>query len=271
LILIPALARAQTYPWLTSAEGTEAFSARFPPPPGFTALKAGDYAEWLRGLPLEPGRPPVLLFNGKQKLNQRAQLAVVRIDVGKRDLQQCADAVMRLWAEHQWSAGRADGVCLHLTNGSRADWKRWASGERPQVKGNQVSWAPRAKADSSHDSFRRYLDFVFTYAGSASLQQHELEMVDERAVEPGDVLIQGGYPGHAVLVVDVAVGAKGERKMALAQSYMPAQQIHLLDNPSAPGTVWYDVGRWPLETPEWTFAQGTLRRFKRSPCYKPGP
>ena len=51
------------------------------------------------------------------------------------------------------------------------------------------------------------------------------------AVQPGDLLIHGGQPGHAVLVVDVAENSVTHQKfMLLAQSYMPAQSIHLLRN-----------------------------------------
>ena len=54
------------------------------------------FAAWLRGLPLKPGTPPVYLYNGQKKANQGAHCAVVNIDTGKADLQQCADAVIRL-------------------------------------------------------------------------------------------------------------------------------------------------------------------------------
>lgn len=36
-----------------------------------------------------------MLYNGSQKPNQSVHYAVFDIDVGKEDLQQCADAVMR--------------------------------------------------------------------------------------------------------------------------------------------------------------------------------
>lgn len=36
---------------------------------------------------------PVKLFNGNLKRNQQAHFGILNIDVGKKDLQQCADAV----------------------------------------------------------------------------------------------------------------------------------------------------------------------------------
>ena len=107
---------------------------------------------------------------------------------------------------------------------------------------------------------------VFADAGSASLQA-ELRPVDGE-VQPGDVLIQGGYPGHAVLVLDVAVARDGQRWLLLGQSYMPAQEFHVLRNPSSPAP-WYDAAALEsaagLATPEWRpFGAHDVRRFADS-------
>jgi hypothetical protein len=125
-----------------------------------------------------------------------------------------------------------------------------------------VTWSRSASPNGDRRSFRRYLDFIFSYAGSASLEA-ELEPVSDPAnMEPGDVFIQGGFPGHAIIVVDVAENATGDRAFLVAQSYMPAQQIHVLRNPQDPGTPWYLAKRsGMLETPEWTFEFSDLRRF----------
>ena len=64
---------------------------------------------------------------------------------------------------------------------------------------------------------------VFSYAGTASLSR-ELAPVNYQDMKIGDVFIQGGHPGHAVIVVDIAVHPKTKKKVfLLAQSYMPAQ------------------------------------------------
>jgi hypothetical protein len=80
-----------------------------PPPDGYrrTYSPGGDpFCAWLRKIPLKKDRT-VYLYNGKPKPNQDAQFAVLDISVGHTDLQQCADAVMRLRAEflyanHGW-------------------------------------------------------------------------------------------------------------------------------------------------------------------------
>ena len=83
------------------------------------------------------------------------------------------------------------------------------------------------------------------------------------------MLIQGGYPGHAVLVLDVAVARDGRRWLLLGQSYMPAQQFHVLRNLSSSSSAsspWYDASALRsapgLQTPEWRpFVARDVRRF----------
>jgi hypothetical protein len=78
----------------------------------------------------------------------------------------------------------------------------------------------------------------------------------------GDLFIKGGFPGHAVLVADVAQNkATGERRFLLVQSFMPAQEMHVLKNPADPdASPWYplDFGD-RLVTLEWVFPRESLR------------
>lgn len=224
---------------------------------------AGSFAAWLRGLPLKPGRPQVRLHDGRLKGNQEAHHAVVDVDVGPRDLQQCADAVMRLRAEYLRATGAVERVRFDVTTGTPASLAGWFAGDRPVVRRNALSWTRSASPDTSYASFRRWLDVVFTYAGSASLERQLRRVADGRDVRAGDVFIRGGFPGHAVLVADVARGPADSLAFLLVQSYMPAQEIHVLRNPGEWGSnPWYTVNpERALETPEWTFEPGTLRRF----------
>ena len=262
---------AQSHPWL-SGTAEKTLAERVSPPPGYTRLPASpnSFAAWLRGLPLHPGRPEVRLFDGRKKSNQRAQYAVFDIDVGTRDLQQCADAVIRLRAEYLLARGCEAAIAFDFTSGDTASWTAWQQGQRPQVSGNRVRWTATARPDDSYANFRRYLDTVFTYAGSYSLSKELVAVADPSQLEPGDVFIQGGFPGHAVIVVDVAANAAGERVFLLAQSFMPAQDIHLLVDPTAPAASenpWYPARpSGILRTPEWRFDYGDLRRFPVPEC-----
>jgi hypothetical protein len=258
----------KAYPWRApDADGT--VESRVQPPPGFRRKPAtpGSFAAWLRGLPVKAGRPPVRLFDGGLKVNQHAHYVVLDIDVGKRDRQQCADAVIRMRAEYLHQAGRDEEICFRFTSGAPARWLDWKSGMRPNLSTRKTVWRKTAAADGSYASFRRYLDLVFSYAGTFSLERELDKVANPRAIEAGDVFIAGGFPGHAVLVVDVAEDEGGRRAVLLAQSYMPAQDIHVLRNPATPDSPWYVMdGDRPLSTPEWNFPRGSLRRFSGRPC-----
>ncbi len=265
LSLVPANAAPNwEYSWPHAPDSVR-LDARIPPPAGFVRedAPADSFTAWLRGLPLKAGRPPVRLFDGRLKGNQEAHHAVVDMDVGTRDLQQCADAVMRLRAEYLYSTGAIERIRFDVTTGAPATLPGWFAGDRPVVRRGVLSWARTGEPDSSYASARRFLDVVFMYAGSASLARQLEPVADARDVRPGDVFIKGGFPGHAVMVADVARGPADRRAFLLVQSYMPAQEIHVLRNPGGgPLGPWYDVGTGgPLVTPEWTFEPGALRRF----------
>lgn len=230
---------------------------RFPPPAGFErdSLATAPFAAYLRQLPLLPTGTPVHLYNGGLKARQDVHAAVVDMSVGATDLQQCADAVMRLRAEHLFAQGRYDEIHFNLTNGFRADFHRWMKGQRIQVNGpHGTQWIASAGPSCTHADLMAYLQQVFTYAGSLSLSR-ELRAPPNGEVQAGDVFIHGGTPGHAMIVVDVCHDATGRQAFLLAQSYMPAQQIHLVQNLRHPELgAWFIAGDEDrLYTPEWTF------------------
>ena len=255
------------YPWIKNYDKSNCVAHRINPPVGYerTSTKLGTFGDWLRHLPLKPGKPAVYLFNGKKKKNQKAHHAVVEIDVGSRDLQQCADAVMRLRAEYLYSIGRIDSIYFNFTSGHKAEFKDWSEGSRPVINGNNVKWTISANKDASYKSFKKYLRTVFTYAGTYSLSREMLKVQDIEDLRIGDVFVEGGFPGHAVIVVDMAAHKKtGEKLFLLAQSFMPAQEMHILKNPkNSKLNPWYplEFGK-KLRTPEWTFTKNDLRRFR---------
>lgn len=221
------------------------------------------FAEYLQNLKLKPEGTLVYTYNGKIKEPRNVYVAVVDIDVGDKDLQQCADAVMRLRAEYLYSQNRFDEIHFNFTNGFNAQYSKWREGYRISVKGNITSWVKKYNESTSYADFREYLNIVFTYAGTLSLAK-ELEPVELSEIQIGDVFIKGGSPGHAVLVVDMAVNEKtGEKIFLLAQSYMPAQNIQILKNPMNTGlSPWYSINFGEtLQTPEWDFKKEHLKSF----------
>jgi len=237
---------------------------RFNTPKGFerTVIEPSEFGSYLRNLPLKPVGAAVHLFDGSVKWNHGVYEAVVDLPIGKKDLHQCADAVMRLRAEYLWQQKRYNEIHFHFTNGFDVPYEKWQNGYRVVIHGNKTSWTTTAQSPSNtHADLWNYMETIFMYAGTLSLSR-ELKVADERTLQIGDVFIQGGSPGHAVIVVDMAENKQtGEKKFILAQSYMPAQELQILKNPKGNGVWFSDRQLDPLETPEWTFERGSVKRF----------
>ena len=227
------------------------------------ASDSGSFSYYLRYFPLKKNGTKVYLYNGSEKTNQNVYAAVLDIDAGNKDLQQCADAVMRLKAEYLFSKKEFDKIHFNFTNGFNAEYGKWRQGYRIRVNGNNTSWYKTSELSSSKESFKKYLEMVFSYAGTLSLSK-EMQPVPLAQINIGDVFIHGGSPGHAVIVVDVAESASGRKIFMIAQSYMPAQDIHVLKNFNDESiSPWYDLSlATELNSPEWTFQKTDLKRFK---------
>ncbi len=238
-----------------------------PLPSGYDRIKyhKGSYQNWIRNIRLKKPGSPVLLFNGNHKGRQDVHHSILKIDVGNYDLQQCADAVMRIRAEYLYSQKRYREIHFNFTSGHTIYFYKWALGYRPLVRGNNVFIRKRAARDFSYRNFRRYLIRIYQYAGSMSLSRELVRVRNINSIRIGDVFIKGGFPGHAVLVVDTAKNRNtGKKIFLLAQSYMPAQDIHILKNfHNSTLSPWYsvDFGKI-LKTPEWKFSRSQLKRFK---------
>lgn len=256
------------YSWKTDYDINQSIAKRIAVPEGYSRIPAesGSFGEWLRHLPLKPGKPNVLLYNGDEKWNQSAHHAVIDMDVGTSDLQQCADAVMRVRGEYLYANDQYDAIHFNFVSGENCDWNRWRGGQRPRVSGSRTTWSASASADNGYPNFKKYMRIVFMYAGTASLTHELTPISDTKSVEIGDVFILGGSPGHAVIVVDVAEHmTSGDRIFMIAQSYMPAQEMHVLLNPNPTentNSPWYETEFGSsLQTPEWEFEASDLKRF----------
>ncbi|MBX9784939.1 MAG: DUF4846 domain-containing protein [Chitinophagaceae bacterium] len=220
-----------------SAESSSAIGT-IPLPSGYERVYSGanSFASYLRQIKLKKDKT-VYLYNGEKKANQSVQYGVLDISTGNKDLQQCADAVMRLRAEYLKQNNQP--ICFADNAGKNYCWSQY------QNRG-----------------WQGYLETVFGMCGSLSLEK-QLNLKSWSSLQPGDVIIKGGSPGHAVIVVDVARNKNtGDLICMLAQSYMPAQDIHILLNKNKSDiSPWYSVPSDYLFTPEWTFQKSQLRTW----------
>ena len=253
------------YPWGPTAK--DRLDARFATPAGFTrvAVEKGSFAEFLRTLPLLPEGSPVVDYRGN-KLHADGQhpniSAVADLDVGTKDLQHCADAIIRLHAEYKYGTGERD-LKYRAVSGVPMTYKGYVAGERAVAVGTNIEMKRVAgpKKDD-HALLRAWLDDVFSYAGTQSVERDGAK-VKETDVRAGDFFVLSGSPfGHAVLILDIAKDDTGRVALLLGQSYMPAQSFQIL-RPDQKST-WFIVepGATEVATPFWKpFPMTSLRRL----------
>ncbi|PKN50189.1 MAG: hypothetical protein CVU63_00040 [Deltaproteobacteria bacterium HGW-Deltaproteobacteria-20] len=268
--VIPPLDLTQ-YPWhadttLDALAVHDDLLRRVATPEGFVrvSLEEGSFGAWLRRLPLAAPGTPVLSNAGRTILpgDHPHLTAVSTLDIGKGDLQQCADAVMRLHGEWVWSKGKRD-MSYRAASGTDMPYARWERGERVVQRGQSIAWAPGGgPSKDDHASFRKYMDAVFAWSNTVALARQAAVVAIEQ-IQPGDFLILPGNPGHTVLVLDLAKDAEGKQVALLGQSYMPAQSFHVL-RPRRDAT-WFtiDPAAGGVQTPFWPkpFPWSSLRRL----------
>lgn len=219
------------------------------------------FGEFVRNYPLCEDGSEVLLYNGSKKGNQNAHIAIFDMDLVDDDLQQCADSVIRMYAEYFYKKKQYDLMQFHFVNGFSCDFSKWSQGMRVKIDGNSTTWYQGATSDDSNKTFESYLRTVFCYASTLSLEQ-ESKSTKLEDIQIGDIFIRGGSPGHVVMVVDVCENKQKEKAFLLAQGYMPAQQFHILQNPQHTDNPWYYTNDLSdtINTPEYSFTMDELKR-----------
>jgi len=234
-------------------------------PEGYKRIKAkkGSFSEFLRNYKLKPDGSPVLLYNGNEKGNQSAHIAVFKLPIENEDLQQCADSIMRIYGEYYYKNKAYNKITFPLGSGFVADFDKWRKGYAISINGNSISWVASSKNNSSYDSFKRFMRIVFAYSGTLNMD-YASKKIKLSEAKVGDIFIRGGSPGHVVMIADICKNAKGKKAYLLAQGYLPAQEFQVLKNPLHEENPWYyeDEIKYPLRTPEYSFEKGSLRRYK---------
>lgn len=213
---------------------------------------------FLQHLPEKEG--PILDYKGRPVSDQQKHAALIDFDTGNRDLQQCADALMRLRAEYLFAQKRFSEIHFHFTSGDDYAFLDYCQGKRPVADGNTVRFVRTAATSVSHQSLRRYLDLVYTYASTISLAK-ELSNVDRFSI--GTVVISPGSPGHCFMITDEAVTRSGDTLYKLVEGYTPAQSIYVLANLQEPQLgYWHRLAKGTIKTASYTFARYQLKTFE---------
>lgn len=246
--------------------GKSKIITRFAPPKGYFWIKeeSGSFGEYLVNFPLHPPNFPIRDYRAVPVESQNNHIALLKIDVGDKDLQQCADAWMRLYAEYLWSKKRFEEIGFEFTSGQYFAWNDYRKGIRTREVRKKVIFYESGIVDESYAAFRNYLNIIFRYAGTISLDRESVAVEQNSDIRTGDFIIKPGSPGHSVIIVGVAKNAAGKRLYLLAESFMPAQDIHILKNPSYPKiSPWYelDVDGPKTATVKYVFRPTIIKRF----------
>lgn len=217
---------------------TDNVLTRFKLPAGYhqIAARPGSFGAYLEDLPLKPAGTHTETYNGSVARTDIFTGAVVDMSVGKEDLQQCADAVMRLRGEYLYHQKKFNDIIFHFTSGFKCDYLHYAEGYRY----HNDKWVMKAGKDYSYKGFMRYMELIFAYAGTLSLQKELQPVTNAADLITGDVFIHGGSPGHCFIVMDVIENEHHEKEFLLAQSFMPAQNIQVLQYN---GNPWFTTGK----------------------------
>jgi hypothetical protein len=220
-----------------------------PLPDGYIRISSikGSFHEYLQNLPLRKDKT-IYLYDGQPKKNQSLHYAVVNISTGKKDLQQCADAIMRIRAEYYYARGEYDSICFKKSSRNSYLFSKYL----------------KSHSSDTRNCFMDFMQEVFINCGTFTLQDQLKKVPDLFLMQIGDVFVKGGAPGHAEIVVDLAIEPKtGKKIFLLAEGYMPAQDIHILINPvNIALGPWYELSNNNIiVTSSWVFQRDQLRRW----------
>jgi len=242
--------------------------SNFELPSGFYRPYNDDYSKFLRTFPLKANNK-VFYYNGDEKPNNSVYAAVFDYKIGNKNLHQCADASIYLNARFKYDNNKLEEIAYSFTSGYLFKYKNYLNGINPKpYQNSQGRWLVKEeqaeKRVNNYKTFFKYLETLWTWAGTLSVNNLDTKSIDIEEIRPGDIFIKGGSPGHSVSVVDVIQNSNGRVLFMLSQSFMPAQEQHILLNQET-GDVWYELFLADVvQTPEWItpFSYSDVKRFK---------
>jgi len=216
---------------------SQTIESYFEIPKNYKRIIQSDYHDWIISREINT-KDKVKYFDGKTidglGTDYKAKFVY---NIGKRNLHQCADAVMYNNARYFFDTKQYKKISYTFSYNAKV---------YSYVKEFNVF---------NEKTFKKYITMVWGYCGTWSLQEYDTVKIDIKEMQVGDMFLIGGFPGHTMSVVDMIENSEGNKKFMLAQSFMPAQEQHILLNIN---DVWFDsVNEIP-----WNFTAKDLRRFK---------
>lgn len=193
---------------------------RFEPPQGFTRVEKEGFALYLSELELKTdGSFPVSIDNLTQ--SQLAAEAVFVWDNLNKD-ERNSNTFIRMYLEYLFSQEKYADITIHFVSGFNFEFSKWMEGNRIKVNGSTVKWEKTAPADSSEESFQRYLKNLFAYVNTKSLDK-DLKAAETPQI--GDVYTSNG----GMMIVDMAQ-KDDQIVVILAKGNNPATEPYIIKN-----------------------------------------
>jgi hypothetical protein len=246
---IPSSVKLDQYGFVSSYNPNQSIFKQVLPPFGYTKVEtpASSFGEWLRFLPLYPVDRAVLDYEGNVIKMASQVIRVIQLDNPSHGMQQCADTVIRLWAEYLKSRDQLDQLELHTQNGQSSSWRRWAAGYRPVLKGNSFHWIKKESPTSNQTRelhFKEYITWLMQWTGTLALAR-DLSRVTQSELDIGHMFVHpnrsGNNIGHISIIVDKAVQEGNSVPIYLiAWGFIPAQDFHIIQPPrNLPHYPWF--------------------------------
>ncbi len=236
----------RAYAWLSPKQRRlyHPLAERLATPPGFSriAVPKGSFAEWLRHMPVLAEGSPVKTARGRIVLagDHPNLAAVIVLQPHRRGLLNSANMMIRLKAEHAWSAGDVERLGFHFTSGQTLRWRSWTRGLRPLRDAAGVRFIRTEAAGDGREQFCRYLETLFGHTSNTSLLDDTRPAMD-RTLAVGDIFLRPGRDGHAVMILDVATDSRGGVRVLLGQGGSPVRTFHVLRSDG--GSAWFPISR----------------------------
>ena len=261
LYLLPSVSAAQSG---IHPEGKTVIT-RFTVPDGYQRSDTlpATFAFFLQHLPLLPPKTPVKFYDGVPNTASHPA-AVIDMDTGDKNLQQNVQTVIRLWAEYLFEQQRFPDIHFHINNGELIPYEQWAQGMKLVIN-RKTYWTKTPSNPRLYQTFRRYLNFIFTNSNFQTLSQ-DLELSAATNIAPGDILVSGNDTGNDVaMILDVAVHQEtGEVAVLLVSGGNPAQSLQVLKNTGENKTAgaWFPVTDGVLMIDKKSYSITQRYRFK---------
>ncbi|MCQ2959088.1 MAG: DUF4846 domain-containing protein [Bacteroidales bacterium] len=223
----------------------------------------GTFEYYVQNLPLKPANYKTHFSNGEEKVFD-VQIGVLDLPQIKERYQQSSGYIIQIRSDYLYNSRLYGRIHYNFINGFVCSYAKWAAGFR--VNSSNNGWEHFEEQDYSRATYKKYMDVILQNTNCSTLAR-EMSKIKLADVKPGDVFIQNGHPGHAVLIVDVLYSEEEKAvKLVLAQGFSPAQDMEILKNFEDDECPWFTISvdsedDTMIRTPQWTFYVKDLRRF----------